>query len=181
MVPRPTDNDVDPAWYACYTMARREKKIHARLQEQGVESFLPVSPRVSQWHDRRKTIEWPLFPSYVFVRCQPRELSGIVALPGITDVVRFGRHPAVVPEMEIQNIALFAAALREHRLEPPACRFTEGQKVKILGGPFAGVTGIVVEARGGRRVVVGMPTLGMGFEVQVAAELVAPLRSPDRV
>ena len=56
-------------WFACYTRARHEKQVAIRLEQRSLESFCPVLPQERQWHDRVKLIEWPLFPSYEFVRC----------------------------------------------------------------------------------------------------------------
>lgn len=156
-----------PPWFACYTQPRREKKVQRWPRDREVECFLPLVPRVSHWHERRKTIEWPLFRSYLFVKCPPGELGSITGTRGVAAVVRFGAEPAVIPEHEIDNIARFADKLRETGWEPPAAQFEPGQRVKITAGPFEGVVGIVVEARSRRRVIVGLQTIGLGFEVDV--------------
>ena len=54
-------------WYACYTRSRHEKRVAERLRQRGHTVFLPLVERVRQWHDRKKRVPWPLFPSYVFL------------------------------------------------------------------------------------------------------------------
>jgi hypothetical protein len=55
-------------WYAIRTRARHEKKVRDELDTRRVEVFLPLHNRWSQWKDRRKQIEVPLFPGYCFAR-----------------------------------------------------------------------------------------------------------------
>ena len=50
------------SWFAVVTRSRHERKVHDQLQSRDVESFLPSVQRWSRWRDRRKLIEWPLFP-----------------------------------------------------------------------------------------------------------------------
>ena len=60
-------NRSDLRWFALYTRHRFEKKVAARLEDKGIESFLPLHTVLRQWSDRRKKVEEPLFNCYVFV------------------------------------------------------------------------------------------------------------------
>src|SRR5438876_7916645 len=55
-------------WYAVYTSSRHEKVVARQLQDRSIETFLPLYRTWHRWKDRRKLVELPLFPSYVFVR-----------------------------------------------------------------------------------------------------------------
>ena len=46
-------------WYACYTRARHEKQVDLWFGRRGIESYLPMIPRVRQWKDRKKVVDWP--------------------------------------------------------------------------------------------------------------------------
>src|SRR5512140_1670119 len=54
-------------WYALYTRPRAEKMVYSRLEEGGIEAFLPLYKTLRKWSDRKKLVEKPLFSSYVFV------------------------------------------------------------------------------------------------------------------
>lgn len=164
------------AWYACYTRPRSEKKVALLFGERGIENFLPTAPRVSQWHDRKRTVHWPLFASYVFARTCNDGLLRIVQTPGVADVVRFCGRPALIPDSEIRNIAKFADAVAATGYEPPAVQYEEGQRVRITAGPFENVEGVVVELRGRMRVLVGLAAIGAGFEVDVPAHSLKAIR-----
>ncbi|MEK6603230.1 MAG: transcription termination/antitermination NusG family protein, partial [Nitrospirota bacterium] len=57
-----------PLWYAVRTRSRHEKLVRDRLAGLGVEHLLPTVMRLSQWKDRKKEIEAPLFSGYCFAR-----------------------------------------------------------------------------------------------------------------
>jgi transcriptional antiterminator NusG len=61
------------SWYAVWTRSRAEKAVHDQLAAKGVEAFLPTVPRWSRWKDRRKKVDWPLFPGYCFARFDARD------------------------------------------------------------------------------------------------------------
>lgn len=163
------------AWYACYTKARSEKKAHALLEQRGIESFLPVVPLLRKWSDRTKRIEAPLFPGYVFARSPATSLGQVVSTPGVVAIVRFGSRPVPIPDEEIHNIVQFAQVLATTDIRPPRVRLREGQRVRIVSGPFEGVYGVVREVRGRARVLVGLTSIGIGFEVDLSVDSVRPL------
>ena len=54
-------------WYAVYVKSRYEKKTSKLLEDRNIETYLPLIGRLKQWSDRKKTVEEPLFKSYLFV------------------------------------------------------------------------------------------------------------------
>ena len=54
-------------WLAVYTKPRHEKIADEKLQEKGIESYLPLVKRTRQWKDRKTKVWMPLFKSYLFV------------------------------------------------------------------------------------------------------------------
>src|SRR5437016_13905674 len=58
----------EPFWYARYTRSRHEQVVRNQLKDKGIQNFLPLYMKVSQWKDRRKEINIPLFPGYLFVK-----------------------------------------------------------------------------------------------------------------
>ena len=55
-------------WYAAYTNARHEKRVGQQMEGNRIDCFVPLYKSVRRWKDRRKQLELPLFPGYVFVR-----------------------------------------------------------------------------------------------------------------
>lgn len=181
-VPTLRPSPAEQQWFACYTRARHEKQVVARLQLHRIESFCPVLPRQRQWHDRVKVIEWPLFPSYVFVRCAKPTLSRVLGTPGIVTVVSSNGAPVPIAAEEIENVRRFAAALRAsgERVEPVPL-VERGTRVRIISGPFVGVEGLVIEHRGRNRVLVGIEAIAQSWEIEVPAACMEPMRDPRPV
>ena len=165
-------------WYACYTRARHEKRVEEQLRERGIESYLPLVPRMRQWKDRRKLVDWPLFPSYVFGRFALADMHRVLSIPSVSSVVRVNGRPVPIPEGELENVRLFVRALRgEDELEHRPF-VEEGQWVEVMDGPFRGVRGVVVQRRGRRRVMIGVKAIGQGLEVNIATSQLRPI-SPE--
>src|SRR4051812_8267756 len=160
--------DDDRRWFACYTRARHEKRVALTLDERGMESFLPLVLRESQWKDRKKLVGFPLFPSYVFGRFSVTETHRVLSIPGVSTIVRIKGQPAVIRDHEIDNVRRFASALATTDMPIETIPFiAEGELVEVTSGPFAGVRGFVVERRSRRRVLVGLEAIQQGFEIDI--------------
>ncbi|MEJ2502616.1 MAG: UpxY family transcription antiterminator [Gemmatimonadota bacterium] len=179
MPPEPTPEDGHVLrWYACYTRARSEKKVAGRLTAKGLATYVPLIPRERQWADRRKIVQWPAFPSYVFCRFGDADYRDIIVTPGIASIVTHDGRPAAIPDEEIENVRRFVEGVAESGLEPePAPEFHEGQPVRVTRGPFRGVEGFVREVRGRRRLLVGIRRIGHLLEVDIPVDALEP-RSP---
>lgn len=157
-------------WYALYTRARHEKKVDHLLRLRSFEVFLPLIPRVRQWHDRKKVVDWPLFPGYVFARFASNATAHVLGTPGVATVVRHDGAPAPIPDDDIENVRRFAALVSGTGTIPEPTPYVQcGQHVRVIRGPFKGVHGVVVQRRGpGRALVqIGMEVIGRGLKVEV--------------
>lgn len=157
-------------WYACYTRARHEKRVARMLVEREVEAYLPVVRRESRWHDRMKTVEFPLFAGYVFVRTPIARFYEVTSIPSVVTLVSVNGVPARIPEEEIDNIRRFAEGLSAVGSAAEPAPLCPGERVTVTSGPFEGVHGVVVEDRGRTRVLVGLPALGQGFSVNIPSD-----------
>lgn len=176
----PAELYTEARWYACYTRARHEKRVDGYLTRSGVESYLPLVPRLSHWKDRKKWVAWPLFPSYVFARFTLRHMHEILVVPGVSTIVRSRGYPTPIPEDELANVRRFADAAVAAGVCPEVVPLvSEGDWVRIREGAFRGVEGRVVERRGRRRVLVGLRPIGQGLEVDVEARLLQVIPAPS--
>jgi transcription antitermination factor NusG len=94
-------------WYAIYTKPRWEKKVHALLVEKKIESYCPLNKVRKKWSDRMKTVEEPLFKSYVFARVNEEEQTRVRMTAGVMNFVYWNGKPAVIPAKEIETIRKF--------------------------------------------------------------------------
>src|ERR1039458_9553712 len=84
-------------WYAAHTRANHEKRVAEQLLLREVEHFLPLYQSVRKWADRRKRLEVPLFPGYIFVRLPLQERLRVLEIPSVARLVGFDKLPAALP------------------------------------------------------------------------------------
>jgi transcription termination/antitermination protein NusG len=159
----------DARWYAVWVLSNAEFVVEDALRGHDIQAFLPSWLEVTQWSDRKKTIRRPLFPGYVFARCEAAALREIPRIAGVIEILPSNLNPAPVDAAEIDNIA---RALASGRPAVP-CQYITGDAVIIDSGPLAGVKGIVQRSKNGVRVVVKIELLQRAVSVEVdARELV---------
>ncbi len=133
------------SWYALYTRPRHEKKVYDDLLEKKMESFLPLVKTLSQWKDRRKWVEKPLFNSYVFINIELQHKLIALQTKGVVRLVSFGGKPAMIPDWQIQQLKTVLD--NKDNLEPEKY-LKRGDYVEIIEGPMKGVKGYLREQRG---------------------------------
>ena len=132
-------------WYAIYTRPRWEKKVNMLLKEKGVESYCPLNRIKRRWSDRLKTIEEPLFKSYVFVKVGDDERTAVRMTTGVINFVYWNKKPAVVKEKEIQNIKRFLDEYENIEVYPTALKLKD--RVRITAGSLMDHEGNVLDVR----------------------------------
>ncbi len=151
-------------WFAVRTLSRHEKVVRDRLRQQGIDHILPLHTRVSQWKDRRKTIEHPLFPGYCFANFVPQDKLAVLQLPGVMYVVSNQGQPIPVPLEEIEALRRLTASGVEYEPHP---YLPEGSWVTLTRGPLAGLRGRLLRRQGHCYVLVGIQLLQQGATVRV--------------
>jgi transcription antitermination factor NusG len=164
-------------WYAAYTRPHHEKCIADELASHSVEHFLPLYRCVHKWKDRRKSLELPLFPNYIFVRISLQNRLHVLRVPGVVDLVGFGGMPSSLPEEEI-------AELREvltHNVQVQPCAYlAAGTRMRITGGALAGLEGLLIRHNGKYHVVLSVELIRCSMLVHVdmaSVEILGPPRA----
>jgi len=160
------------AWYALWTRSRHERLVCYELENRHLEAFLPTVTRWSVWKDRRKRIDWPLFPGYCFARFDADARFTVLNCAGVATIVSFNNEPAAIPDQEIENIRRLV--LSELRYDP--CPFIhEGTLVQVVRGPLLGVIGRLVRKGTHAHLLLSVETVNRAVSVQVDASDVAPI------
>ena len=164
----------DRRWYAIHTHARHEKAISVKLQQAGLTTFLPVLTEVHQWSDRRKSVELPLFPCYLFL--QILDLYGVRQVlyrtPGVLGLVGDNGRGTPIPNEQIEDV-------RKVLAQPNLCHehpfLKAGQRVRVHGGPLDGVEGILIEGRANRHLVISVDTIQKSLAVIIDGYDIRPM------
>jgi transcription antitermination factor NusG len=168
-----------PNWYAIYVCSRHEKRVAVHLQHLGIEHLLPLYTSVRRWKDRRKILDLPLFPGYVFVRLALRDRLKVLEIPSVVRFIEFHGHPAPLAENDVE--ALRAGLSNRLKMEPhPYLKV--GRRVRVTAGPLAGSEGILVRRKDKYRVVLSIDLIMRSVAVEVDLMDVEPMLSePARV
>lgn len=153
-------------WFAVWTRSRHEKSVADALAHKDIEVFLPTITRWSRWKDRKKRIDWPLFPGYCFARFDPVELLAVVSSPGVASVVAFEGKPAPIPDAEIEGIRRLVTSGLQY---DPCPLIKEGSTVEVVHGPLVGVVGRLVKKGAHARLVLSVDLIGRAVSVTVDA------------
>jgi transcription termination/antitermination protein NusG len=155
-----------PAWYAVWTRSRHEQVVREQLERKGLEAFLPTITRWSRWKDRKKQVDWPLFPGYCFVRFDGADRLPVLKCTGVVNIVSFDGDIAAIPEQEIDSIRRLVAS--DLQFDPcPLIR--EGMMVEVTHGPLKGVVGRLVRKGAHARLVLSVALIGQAVSVEVDA------------
>lgn len=148
-------------WYTVHSKPRQEITAEQNLQRQGFETYLPkIGLR------KRKSSKWvkivePLFPRYLFIRVDPGQhsLAPVRSTTGVAGLVRFGNLLQPVPPAVIEYLKQVESL---ETAQHPADDWPHqpGDKVDILAGPFAGLSGVFQVATGQDRALLLIELLG---------------------
>lgn len=140
------------SWYAVYTRPRAEKIVHNRLIELGIESFLPLYKTLRQWSDRKKVVEKPLFPSYLFVRVNWKKYHEVCQVEGVVKFISFEGKAVPIPERQISNLKILVTG--NVSIEISGEKLAKGDTVEVTNGVLAGLTGELIRIKRKNKVVV---------------------------
>ena len=153
-------------WFVLYTRARFEKTVDRQLLDEQIESYLPSQTVIKRWSDRKKKIEQPLFPGYVFIHTTEKERLSAVAASGVVRCVMFNNKVAVVRDVEIENIKRLLGKGHTVEVHPS---LPVGTRVRIVRGLLAGIEGILTDISGKRKFAVTLEALNRSVLTEISS------------
>jgi transcriptional antiterminator RfaH len=150
-------------WYVVYTKPKWEKKVAERLNEIGITAYCPLLTKVSQWSDRKKKIQVPMFNSYIFVQIEEKQRNAIFEVPGAIRYLFWLGKPAIVKEKEIQIIQDWLNAPND--FEVVVDKWKQGDKIILESGPFLAQSAIVKEIKQNHYILI-LESLGCILKVE---------------
>ena len=158
---------VNHGWYAVYTKARHEKIVAETLWLKQIECFLPLREVLSQWRDRRKLVQFPLFPGYLFVHVPMSERRiDILRVPSVVRIVGYQGVPEPIPEEQVQ--AVKNLVFSKLHLDPyPYLK--QGDRVRIIRGPLRGLEGLLIEKKSKYTFVLSVDLIQQAVSCEISA------------
>ncbi len=166
------------AWFAIYVQVNHEREVTRRLEGREICAFLPLMECWSKRRDRRKKIQVPLFPGYVFVNVVLDNYTNlnILKTPGALSLIRNSEGPLPIPAYQIENLRTMIGSSQPIS---PHQYLKEGDWVQVMRGPLTGCVGLLhrIDPKRGR-LVVGVDIIKKSVSVELDTEDVEPIQAP---
>lgn len=154
------------SWYVVHTYSGHEHKVAQQLKQRVesmsledkiLELLIPVQEKIEIRSGKKKKIKEKIFPGYLLVKMILTDQAWLTVRTtnGITGFVGIGNKPTPIEAGEVKTIQKFMT------MEAPKfkAKFSVGEAVKIIDGPFADFLGSVEEideAKGKVKVLVSI-------------------------
>ena len=158
--------------YAVKVRSRMEVAISGTLRHKGYDVLSPTYIDRKRYSDRVKVVSRALFPGYVFVRTDMKELLPLVSTSGVSYIVRLGGSITPLPEKEVA--ALESLCRVDDEACTPCGNLNVGQRVVIESGPLEGLEGILTRIGNSDRLVVSIDSIFSSVSVRLSDTAVRP-------
>ena len=159
-------------WYALYTRCHHEARVAQHLTLRNFSVLFPKYKTWSRRKDRRKIIELPLFPGYLFVQTEPlpQHFIEISKTPGLAYILGKKDAPEPVAQQEMNSLLIL---LSSPKILEPNPYFKQGEQVIVVSGPLRGAVGYVLEVNPDKRkLIISIELLGRSVAVHLSDEIV---------
>jgi len=172
---RENSHDFERKWFALYVKSRSDFVTERELNRKGIVTFLPRVKRPRQWKDRKKLVEFPLFPGYLFFQVVARHeyfLPVLKTKGAVTILSRTPGFPTLVPNSEIESLKAVVANEEIIDIYP---HLKEGMHVRVCRGLLTGAEGVLQSREDHYLLMVNIEILGRSVAVRIFAEDVEPV------
>ena len=171
-------------WYAIRVTYNRELKVKEDLDARGITNFVPMQYRREERNGVMVKRLVPSIHNLIFIHITPSEMKEYkttTALPIRYIMNRSTHEPITVPAREMESFIKVAGTYDEKLifLTPDLGDFSQGERVRIIGGMFAGAEGVFVRVKGDRRVVVNVEGLVAVATTFVHPSMIEKITDPD--
>lgn len=154
-------------WYLIHTKPRQEKLALQNLEQQGYCCYLPLLIVEKLQQGRLVAVDEPLFPRYLFIQLDThvgaKSWGPLRSTRGVSRLVTFGTDPAKIDAGLVAQLQAREIDLQAH----PQKRFSQGDRVHLTTGAFAGLEAIYQMDDGECRAMVLIELLSQPVRVRV--------------
>ena len=178
-------------WYAIRVTYNRELKVKEELDARGIKSFVPMQYRREERNGVMVKRLVPSVHNLIFINLTPSEMKEYretTAMPirYIMDrepskPITVTSKPITVPDHQMENFIRVAGTYEEKLiyLNPEPGDFSQGERVRIIGGPFEGAEGVFVRIKRDRRVLINIPGVVAVATTHVHLSMLEKITDPD--
>lgn len=167
-------HDTVAKWFAIRTPHKHEKMVVQRLQNQGIEAYLPLKKVTRRYTRTVRHLQIPLINCYIFVRIVKSQYVKVLQTPNVVNFITFSGNLIAIPpvEIELMKQALEGGYANVDLIDDVTLT---GSPVRIVGGGLIGVEGVLVERQSKQSFMVELTSIGMGLLVEVDQNMIVVL------
>ena len=143
-------------WFAMRATYRREMAVKALLDLEGIDSYLPLTQTMRTYRGKKMRVTAPLVNSLIFVHTDKDRLQHFKAkvpyLQYMTTRMGGRNLPIIVPDRQMQDFVQVTSTESQKMIffKPGELDATRGAQVRIHGGAFDGIEGVLTKIVGRR-------------------------------
>jgi transcriptional antiterminator RfaH len=160
-------SDFTGLWWVVHTKSRNEKALAKELVQKDIGYFLPMSWKV--WRRRGRTIRslLPLFSGYLFFCGKESQRIEVLRTNRVANLLTVKDQQRLLDELsQIEQALRTGVTMTSHRY------IKAGQYCRVIGGPLAGLHGIVVKTRDTTRLLLQVDMLGQATSVEIDTDMI---------
>ena len=158
-------------WNALHVRPNFEFVVAKHLKERGIEHFLPLQKK-----GRIRAVESPLFPGYIFSKCDPERKISLIYIPGVLGAMSGGESQVYISEREIEDLRQIVHAGCHLSSWP----FALGdRKVRVENGALRGVVGILEGVADKRLLVLSIHLIQRSIAVDLSPDSVLSIATAN--
>ena len=154
---------VEPqAWVVAHVRPRCEKKLELFCQTESIPVYVPLKRSAHQYEGRVRVFMKPLFPGYVFCLCNPQQKQTVKQNQYTANLLTVVNQAALVHQLRqlVHALSVGDAVEVMPYLE-------KGKRVRVTGGPFKGLEGIVERIAQKTNVVISIEMIQQSVFMEV--------------
>lgn len=157
-------------WYVLKTIFSRETKVKQLLEEKNIKTFIPMQYKIRQKEGKKIKVLEPAIRDLIFVYAQKsdieqfkKELSINYGFEAyfLTRKNGLKRVIETIPEKQMHDFITVANQMQGDALyfHPEELELNKGTKVRVIGGYFDGIEGVLLKVKGKRckRIIIEIP------------------------
>ena len=165
-------------WYVLFVLGKKEEQIAYRLQQAGIQAFLPKMQVYHKKQGKLYTVEKLMFPNYLFVESKLDQKA-------FDERARKMKmeHIGIVKELKYDNEGTSALKQEEkefiekligrNKVLEHSVGYIEGDKVIVTDGPLKGMESKIIHIdRHKRRALLEVMILNQSMQINASLEIV---------
>jgi transcriptional antiterminator NusG len=156
--------DQNGSFYAVKVRVCGELSVAENLRRKGYSVLSPSYVEQRQYSDRIRKADRALFPGYVFVSLDARQLLPLLSTDGVSYVVKSGNTLRPLPDDEVNLLTTLCHLSQQCE---PCQPLKVGQRILIEAGPLAGIRGVLSRVGENDRIILSVASIFQSVSVDL--------------